>query len=75
MQATVESVEVMVQDLPAVWDGIRSLAQKAFTGESMVAAALISATLAGAGILQYTLYRALENWTITGCGVASFGFF
>jgi len=75
MQANFENVEVSVQGIPAAWDCIKSWTERVFTKENMLDVALFSATLASLAVVQFALFRALESWTITGGGVASFGVF
>lgn len=75
MQANVETAKVFVGDVSTAYERIKSWTVRVLDRENLKDLALVSATLGGVGILQYALYRTLENWTITGGGVASFGFF
>jgi hypothetical protein len=40
-----------------------------------IAAAGLGAFLGLVGLVEYSLYQALQNWTITGFGPSAFGFF
>lgn len=66
MQANVESAEVMVLDFSAVRDGVRWLAQKVFTRESISEAGLVVATLVVTGYLGSVLVKGIETYSMSG---------
>jgi hypothetical protein len=63
-----------VQPLPLDWEETRGWAQSKLHSAG-VAVAGVATFLGFVGLVEYALYQALQNWTITGPGVSVFGYF
>ena len=74
MLATTDLIGTEVQPLPLDWQETRGWAQSKLHSAG-VAVAGVTAFLGLVGLVEYALYQALQNWTITGAGVSVFGYF
>ncbi len=74
MQANTDVLTNEVQGLPVDWEETRCWARQRLQ-DAGKAAVGIAAFLALAGLVQYALFQALENWTVTQMGPAVVGVF
>lgn len=70
MQANTDALTNEVQALPLDWEKARC-----WTKQGLAAAAGVAAFLGLVGLVEYALYRAVENWSIVGTGASVFGYF
>jgi len=75
MQANSEVMRVEAEGLNVAWEETRCWAEEVFARERMVSAGAVGALLGLVGLVGYSLYQALQNWSISGVGPAVFGFF
>ena len=73
---------VIRNEAPAVpldWEETRCWAARVLSSERIaragIAAAGLAAFLALVGLVEYSLYQAVENWSVSGVGASVFGFF
>ncbi len=74
MRANTDVANNDVQGFPVDWEETRCWARQNLLAAGKVAGGL-AALLALAGLLEYAMYQALANWTITQVGPAVFGIF
>ena len=74
MQASTEVIGQEVQPLPLDWEETRGWAESKLHSAG-VAVAGFAAFLGLVGLVEYALYQALQNWTVSGLGVSVFGYF
>ena len=72
--ASTDVIGTEVQPLPLDWEETRGWAQSKLHSAG-VAVAGVAAFLGLVGLVEYALYQALQNWTISGVGVSLFGHF
>ena len=72
--ASTDLIGTEVQPLPVDWEVTRSWAESKLRSAG-VAVAGVATFLGLAGLVEYALYQALQNWTISGVGVSLFGHF
>ena len=79
MQANSEVMRGEAQGLTVAWEETRCWAERLFTRERMASAGIaaggLGAFLGLVGLVEYSLYQALQSWTISGVGPSVFGFF
>ncbi len=79
MQANTDVIRNEAQALPAAWEEARCRAASLCSRERLktLGAAIggVAAFLALVGVIEYALYHAVQNWTISGVGPAVFGAF
>jgi hypothetical protein len=79
MQANSEVMRGEAEGLTVAWEETRCLAEGLFTRERMASAGIVAGGLGAflglVGLVEYSLYQALEGWTISGVGPSVFGFF
>ena len=78
MQANSEVMRVETEGLTAAWEETRCCAERLFTRERVasmgIAAGAVGALLGLVGLVEYSLYQALQDWSISGVGPTVFGF-
>jgi hypothetical protein len=74
MQANTDVMGTEVQTLPLNWEETRCWAKSRLQSAG-IAVAGVSAFLGLVGLVEYDLYQALQNWTVSGLGAAVFGYF
>ena len=74
MQATTDVMGNEVQALPVDWEETRCWAKSKLQSAG-IAVAGVAAFLGLVGLVEYSLYQALQNWTVSGAGVSVFGYF
>ena len=74
MLATTDLIGTEVQPLPLDWEETRGWAQSELRSAG-VAVAGVATFLGLVGLVEYALYQALQNWTVSGVGVSLFGYF
>jgi hypothetical protein len=74
MQANTDVMGTEVQTLPLNWEETRCWAKSRLQSAG-IAVAGVSAFLGLVGLVEYVLYQALQNWTVSGLGAAVFGYF
>ena len=73
MQANSDVMRSETEGLTVAWEETRCWAERlASVG---IAVGGLAAFLGLVGLVEYSLYQALQNWTISGVGPAVFGFF
>ena len=79
MQANSEVMRAEVGGLPVDWEETRCWAERVFTRENLVSVGIATGGLVAflglVGLIEYSLYQAMQNWTISGVGPTAFGFF
>ena len=79
MQANSEVMRSEAQGLTVAWEETRCWAERLFTRERMASAGIAAggfgAFLGLVGLVEYSLYQAMQNWSISGVGPTVFGFF
>ena len=79
MQANSEVIRVRadVQEFPLDWEETRCWAERVFNKERLESVGIMAGSLAAflgfAGLVEYALYQALQNWSISGVGPTVFG--
>ena len=74
MLATTDLIGTEVQPLPLDWEETRGWAQSKLHSAGLAVAG-VAAFLGLVGVVEYALYQALQNWTVSGVGVSLFGYF
>ena len=74
MLATTDLIGTEVQPLPLDWEETRGWAQSKLHSAGLAVAG-VAAFLGLVGLVEYALYQALQNWTVSGVGVSLFGYF
>ena len=74
MQASTDVMGNEVRPLPMDWEETRGWAESKLHSAGGAVAG-VAAFLGLVGLVEYALYQALQNWTISGVGVSVFGFF
>ena len=74
MLATTDLIGTEVQPLPLDWEETRGWAQSKLHSAGLAVAG-VAAFLGLVGLVEYAMYQALQNWTVTGVGVSLFGHF
>jgi len=72
--ASTDVIGTEVQPLPVDWEVTRSWAESKLHSAGVTVAG-VAAFLGLVGLVEYALYQALQNWTISGVGVSLFGHF
>jgi hypothetical protein len=79
MQANSEVLRGEAEGLTAAWEETRCWAERLFNRDRVasvgIAAGGLGAFLGLVGLVEYSLYQAFENWSISGVGPTVFGFF
>ena len=79
MRANSEVMSGQVREFPLAWEETRCWAKRLLQRERVIKAALtaggVAAFLGLVGVVQYALYQAVQNWSISGVGASVFGFF
>jgi hypothetical protein len=79
MQANSEVMRGDAEGLTLAWEETRCWAGRLFTRERVASAGIAAGGFAVflglVGLIEYSLYQALQNWTISGVGPSAFGFF
>jgi hypothetical protein len=79
MQANTGVIRNEAQALPDAWEEARCWATRLWSRERLasvgIAVASVAAFLALVGVVEYALYHAVQNWSISGVGPAVFGNF
>ncbi len=79
MQANSEVMSGEAREFPLAWEETRCWAKRLLQRERVVKGVLTAGGLAVflglVGAVQYALYQAVQNWSITGVGASVFGFF
>ena len=74
MQTNANVIRNEVQTLPLDWEETRGWAKNKLHAAGGAVAG-VAAFLGFVGLVEYALYRMVENWTVTGVGASVFGFF
>jgi hypothetical protein len=74
MQANTEALTNQVQALPVDWEETRCWAKTRLRSAAAVVGGF-AAFLGLLGLVEYALYRMVENWSVGGLGASSIGFF
>ena len=74
MQASTDVIGAEVQPLPLDWEETRCWAKSRLQSAG-IAVAGVAAFLGLVGLVEYALYQALQNWTVSGLGASVFGYF
>ena len=79
MQANTDVIGNEAQALTDAWEQARCWATRSWSRERLatvgIAVASVAAFLALVGVVEYALYQAVQNWTVSGVGPAVFGGF
>jgi hypothetical protein len=79
MRANGDVIRNEAPGVPLDWEGTRGWAERTFSkeriGQAGIAVAGFAAFLALVGLVEYSLFQAIENWSITGVGASVFGYF
>ena len=79
MQANTDVIRNEAQALPDAWEEARCWATRLCSRERLASVGItvagVAAFLALLGLVEYALYQAVQNWTISGVGPAVFGNF
>jgi len=79
MQANTDVIRNEPQALPVAWEEARCRAARLWSRERLASAGIavagVAAFLALLGVVEYALYHAVQNWSISGVGPAVFGYF
>lgn len=79
MQANSDVIRGEVQEFPLDWEETRCWAGKAFSKERMESVGIFAGSLAAflglLGLVEYAMYQAVQNWSVSGVGASVFGFF
>jgi len=74
MLATTDLIGTEVQPRRVDWEETRGWAAGKLSSAGGAVAGF-AAFLALMGLVEYALYTALQNWTVSGLGVSLFGYF
>jgi len=75
MQANSEVMRAETDGLTVAWEETRGWAEEVFARDRMVWAGTVGTLLGLVGLVGYSLYQALQNWSVSGVGPAVLGFF
>lgn len=79
MQANSQVLENPVPEVLLDWEEARCRAKRLVSKENMVeagiAAGAFTAFLAVVALVEYSLYQAIQNGSVSGIGTAVFGYF
>lgn len=79
MQANSEVMSGEVREFPLAWEETRCWARRLLQRDRVARVAVTAGGLAVflglVGVVQYALYQAVQNWSITEVGASVFGFF
>jgi len=73
MLATTDLIGTEVRALPLDWEETRGWA-KSRLQTAGIAVAGVAAFLGLVGFVEYALYQAMQNWTVSGLGASVFGY-
>ena len=74
MQVSTDVIGNEAQPLPLSWEETRCWARSKLHAAGAVVAGF-AAFLGLAGLVEYALYQAVQNWTVGGVGISAFGYF
>jgi hypothetical protein len=79
MQANSDVIRGDVREFPVDWEETRCWAEKVLNRERLKSAGIVAGSLAAflglLGLVEFAMYQAIQNWSVSGSGAAVFGFF
>jgi hypothetical protein len=79
MQANSKVMGSEVREYPLTWVEASCWAERVFTRERLVSVGMVAGGLAAllgmVVLVEYSIYQAVQSWTMSGVGATVFGFF